>query len=185
MRRIAAVLVVVLVAAFLAGCSGSGKDSAGDRTGAVSTVTEIVTAGPSSDTAAPTTTTTVTGQNPATTVPTQATPTAQPMQPTKYLGRWFGHTRSVELRADGTGEVSLFSGAADGTVWNVTWSGNDSQIQVTMVSKKSVYGDGAPLYTEGQTVEGHLESQAGGQVLMLGGNSYCDSVSGQAGYCGA
>ncbi|MFT3716238.1 MAG: hypothetical protein QM774_09905 [Gordonia sp. (in: high G+C Gram-positive bacteria)] len=163
MRRLIASALLVPVAVLIAGCGSEPKQ-------APATVTEWVTPGQ----AAPTTTvTTVTQTQQADSLPSA------------YVGQWVGHTRSIDLNADGSGELSLFSGAMNGTVWAVTWTGSGSGIAVTLQSKTTVSGDGAPMYSAGQTLPGSLSAQGGGQVLTIGTVTYCDSASSRSGICGA
>lgn len=168
MRKVITACAVPVL--LLAAACGT-KDHA-DSSSTTTVVTKTVTAtAPAPPSAAPTTTA------------TQPPPVAT--LPSQYVGKWPGHTRQLNLNSDGTGSLSVFSGAMNGTVWDLTWTGSGSGIAVTLVRKTKVVGDGAPLYYPGQVLTGSLSSQDGGQVLTLAGVTYCDDTAGRAGICGA
>ncbi|WP_433664581.1 hypothetical protein ACQPW1_22080 [Nocardia sp. CA-128927] len=59
-----------------------------------------------------------------------------------YALTWTGHTRQMHLNADGTGDVTIFSGAADGETWSATWDTTATGVTVSLVSLTSKTGAG-------------------------------------------
>ena len=106
-----------------------------------STVTESETApgttGPTEvDSAAP-----VNPGTPVNTVTASATPKA-PSGADAFTGAWVGHTRDMNLNADGTGDMSVSIGAADGEKWALTWSADSSGATMTLGEQISKHGEG-------------------------------------------
>jgi hypothetical protein len=104
---------------------------------------------------------------PAVTSSTVSTPsTSQQLAPNSLLSKWVGHGRSMQLQGDGSGTLTMFSGASDGEVWTIRWAaqGND-QALITLTSRTSQSGSGVGL-TQGQQYLAALQtSSAGYQVL--------------------
>ena len=155
-----------VAAALLTGCG------AGDRSGEVVTVIETVYPDQGA-----TVTQTMQPQAPAVEAPA--------VLPAEYVGQWLGHGRGLTLNSDGTGELSLNSGAANNSTYSVIWTGSGSGIAVTLNALTGTYGDGAGDYQPGQTLTGSLGSEGGGQTLTLDSIVFCDDASAQAGTCGA
>lgn len=85
----------------------------------------------------------------------------------RYVGDWTGHTRGMALSSDGTGTMSVFSGAADGEDWTLTWGASGGGVDVTLVSRTSVVGDGlSGAMNAGATYRGTLTSDSAGVTYM-------------------
>lgn len=59
-----------------------------------------------------------------------------------YAQTWTGHTRLMHLQLDGTGDVTIFSGASDGETWSATWETTAAGIAVSLVARTSKSGAG-------------------------------------------
>ncbi|WLP92532.1 hypothetical protein [Gordonia sp. NB41Y] len=148
--------VALLVAVGLAGAVvGCGPDDTSTKSSApVVVVTETHT-----ETVGPATT--------ATTATTTPSPTATQADTAAYVGDWTGHTRGMALSSDGTGTMSVFSGAADGEDWTLTWGASGGGVDVTLVSRTSVVGDGlSGAMNAGATYRGTLTSDSAGVTYM-------------------
>ncbi|MFT4086766.1 MAG: hypothetical protein QM658_06355 [Gordonia sp. (in: high G+C Gram-positive bacteria)] len=164
---------LIAASALLTGCDSQKKNAP-----AAVTVVETKTVGASE-------TPTDTDQAPQTTV-TQTQTQTQPATNSAFVGKWMGHTRSLDLNADGSGQVSLFSGAMDGEVWNLQWTSSGDSLTVTIGSQVKVSGSGVGGISQGATWTGSLvHPDTGGTAVLLNNVSYCDNAAGQGGYCGA
>jgi hypothetical protein len=86
------------------------------------------------------------------------TTSQQPDGAKALLSKWVGHGRSMQLQADGSGTLTIYSGASDGEVWVVAWTaqGND-QALITLKTKTSKTGAGVGL-RDGQQYLAALQS---------------------------
>ncbi|MGW0036772.1 hypothetical protein [Gordonia sp. NPDC003376] len=98
------------------------------------------------------------------TSPTSTSPRADTVA---YAGEWVGHTRSMTLSAGGTGTMSVFSGAANGEQWTLTWGISGGGVDMTLVNRTSVVGDGVSgSMHAGATYHGVLTADAAGVTYM-------------------
>lgn len=132
-----------------------------------------------------------TGGASTTTPPDHGEATATPAD---FIGKWSGHTRTLNITADGTGDMLIAIGAADGEKWSLTWTLAGDELDMQLGPRIASYGTGldGSMY-EGARYAGILKRDAAG-VLYLnmtgfgpsnGGVTWCSSKYGNSQVCGA
>ena len=108
-------------------------------------------------------------------------------QPAQYVGKWSGHTRDLELDGDGTGTLNAYRNATNGENWTLTWTGDDENVQITLVDQDKLDGDGSGVegLEPGATFTGELEEVQEGETLTVDGYKFCDEEADAAAVCGA
>lgn len=114
------------------------------------------------------------------------TQTAAPA--TQFAGQWTGHGRQLDLNSGGNAVVSIFSGAANGTYWDATWSQSDTTLTITFGNVTRLTGDGGMTIARGTVWTGRMTTAEGVRVLeisALPGIYWCRDGDNATGVCGA
>lgn len=101
-----------------------------------------------------------------------------------FVGQWSGHGRGVLLNADGTGTITVRSGAANSETWTQTWSAQQTPlfakcgvaIQTDRQTQKLGNGSYGVL-TAGKTFQGALGQRGGHTVLLVSLHPGQDSIA--------
>ena len=93
-----------------------------------------------------------------------------------FIGRWTGHTRLMNLNADGSATVSYFNGAMNGEEWSASWTNASDGITVTLKARTSKTGSGLNDYMQpGLSWTGVLEKADKATVMKFSENPGDDS----------
>lgn len=175
MRKFPVLIAAIALPVLVASCSSSDDSTKTTETSVVSETT--------------TETTEVTEDVTEVTEETvETTVTAAGDHPEQYVGSWMGHTRTLDLAADGSGTVKASQGAVNWEVWSLTWTGNQDEVTVTLGTETETEGAGVDFadLREGAVSTGTITEANGGYILTVDGVKFCDAeVAGPRGDCGA
>lgn len=106
--------------------------------------------------------------------PASSAPAGQCSDRAPYLGDWVGHGRSIHLKNDGSGNITLGSGATNSETWTLTWTAQKTRVfpdcgiltNVKDQTRKTGSGSSGTL-SAGKQFEGAIGKRDGHTVLLV------------------
>lgn len=116
--------------------------------------------------------------------PASSAPTSACSDRAPYTGQWVGHGRSIDLRDNGSGTITLGSGASNSETWTLGWKAQkttvfpDCGILTEVKAQTKKIGEGSyGLLSAGKQFEGALGKREGHTVLLMSLHPGQDSIA--------